>query len=448
MAASNLPEKWDRLKGLLRSDPEFQARFPEAFELLFDREAVAGLHLPTFGGRVLENEPSLWARSSERLMGVKGYDGGFADAYSFARAGVFGHTGEDPRWPHPLKVPGPLDGEAEGEIEVLGRFPPMYRQAWNSQYAVMDIRGLLLALLSRDDLSHHGLGDGLLKDKSRVDAPTVRISDLRLAWHLFAEREKIPAPRRRQILRPVVNSLPELLTPDSTMDWKRRTLKTLSEGSSEYENDDLINRVVAVAFVAAAVCLFLDLGGPNLDRRKTLTLTDKIASVADEVVKLKTRLDTAAEELATTVADRTEGRPPRSEFDTLFALSCYRMGYDENLIAERVGIKPWSESEHRGTKSWRKKLRNVLARGVEIEKKHYAQATAIFDRRKDDEVSAAAARAYRAFGRASVVNPLAMAGKELGVDPLTDRGAEVVAAYVQLGSCQFHGIEPCPKDDG
>jgi hypothetical protein len=100
----------------------------------------------------------------------------------------------------------------------------MYRQAWNSQYAVMDIRGLLLALLSRDDLSHHGLGDGLLKVRSRVDAPTVRISDLRLAWHLFAEREKIPPPCRRQILRPIVNSLPELLTPDSTMDWKRHTL--------------------------------------------------------------------------------------------------------------------------------------------------------------------------------------------------------------------------------
>ena len=383
MAASDLPEKWSRLRELLRSEPEFQARYPEAYELLFGREASAGLHLPSFAIRVLENEPGYWARANERLTGVKGYEGGFADAYSFSRAGIISHARIDVRWPHNLRVPATPDHE-EGEIEVVGRFPPMYRRAWYSQGEVADIRGLLLAVLSRDDLTHHGIGDGVLTEKSRYDAPTVRISDLRLAWHLFADIEKVSAKYRRKTLRPIVNSLPEHLTPGSTVKWKRDTLKILSEDrlakrSAEGQSDNLMKRVMAVSFVAAAVCLFLDLGGPTLDRRNALTLTGNIASLADEVVKLKTKLDNAAEDLATTVADRTEGRPARSEFDTLFALSCYRMGYDEELIAERVGIKPWSEVERKGTKGWRKKLRNVLISGVEIEKKNYARASEIYD---------------------------------------------------------------------
>ena len=328
----------------------------------------------------------------------------------------------------------------------------MYRRAWYSQGEVADIRGLLLAVLSRDDLTHHGIGDGVLTEKSRYDAPTVRISDLRLAWHLFADIEEVSAEYQRKTLRPIVNSLPEHLTPGSTVKWKRDTLKILSEerlakGSAEGQSDNLMKRVMAVSFVAAAVCLFLDLGGPALDRRNALTLTGNIAFLADDIVKLKAKLDNAAEDLATTVADRTVGRPARSEFDTLFALSCYRMGYDEELIAERVGIKPWSEIERKGTKGWRKKLRNVLIRGVEIEKKNYARASEIYDN-WEEEVSATAAKAYRSFAWAPPLNPLAKAGEELGIDSFTDHGAEVIAAYVQLGSCAFHGIAPRPTDDG
>lgn len=147
-----LCEKWDQLKELLRLDPEFQVRNPEAYELLFEQEATRGVYLPSFGIRVLDNSHQSMEVFPRERQGVEGI---FSDAFSFQHAGVIGHTIVDPRWPHELKVPAPPNRE-EQEMTVTGRFPPMYGRAWYSPLDAADLQGLLLAILSRDDLSRCG----------------------------------------------------------------------------------------------------------------------------------------------------------------------------------------------------------------------------------------------------------------------------------------------------
>lgn len=122
-----LADKWNRLRELLRLDPEFQVRNLEAYKLLFEREPTRGLYLPSFGIRILDNAHQSLTVSRRNLKGVE-YKGGFADAFSFQHGGVFGDTGVDPRWPYELRVPA-LPNREEQEMTVTGRFPPVYSQA-------------------------------------------------------------------------------------------------------------------------------------------------------------------------------------------------------------------------------------------------------------------------------------------------------------------------------
>ena len=115
----DLADRWDRLKELLRLDPDFQVRNPEAYELLFGQEPTRGVYLPSFGIRVIDNSHQSIAVRRPTLKSVE-HEGGFADAYSFQHAGVLGHTGVDPRWPHELRVPAPPDREEQEILVTLG----------------------------------------------------------------------------------------------------------------------------------------------------------------------------------------------------------------------------------------------------------------------------------------------------------------------------------------
>src|SRR5215212_4044402 len=198
------PDKWDRLKELLRHEPEFEARYPEAYELLFEHEAACGVYLPSFRVRVLGNAHQAVAICRPELRGVN-HEGGFADAYSFQSDGVWGPVRIDPRWPHSLRVPAP-PGRAEDDIEVTGRFPPMYVEAWTSPPDATDLQGLLLAIMSRDELSDRGVEMTALTDRGVHDYPPVRITDLRLGVDLFeavGKREDM-----QKMLRPLIETLP------------------------------------------------------------------------------------------------------------------------------------------------------------------------------------------------------------------------------------------------
>lgn len=436
----DLSNKWDQLKDLLRLDPEFQARNPDAYELLFEQEATRGVYLPSFGIRVLDNSHQSITVRRSKLQGVE-HKGGFADAYSFQHVGVLGHTRVDPRWPHELRVPAP-PGREEQEIAVTGRFPPMYDQAWYSPLDPTDLQGLLLAVLSRDDLSRHGLEAGPLTDRAMYEAPPVRITDLRLAVNLFDAAGKVAD--KRMVLRPLVETLPTPLTRASTIQWKHETLQTLATQTDGSRGDPQWDEIRAVSFVAAALCLFLDLGGPALDPQRPLTTVRALLSLAEEIRKVMTKLNRSAEVLASLVANRPEGRQKRSDFECLFALSCYRMGYELRLLAERNGINPFHAQDNQGTKNWRKKVMNLAIRGVDIEREHYRLATEVFDNGDDVEVSAKAEKAYLAFAWASPPNAIAKAAEAVGVNTATEYGSEVVPAYVQLGSCKYHNIPHHP----
>jgi hypothetical protein len=74
-----LSEKWDQLKELLRLDPEFQVRNPEAYELLFEQEATRGVYLPSFGIRILDNSHRSMVVFPQERQGVEAI---FSDAFS------------------------------------------------------------------------------------------------------------------------------------------------------------------------------------------------------------------------------------------------------------------------------------------------------------------------------------------------------------------------------
>jgi hypothetical protein len=432
--------KWGRLRELLRHDPEFEARYPEAYELLFEREAACGIYLPSFGVRVLDNAHQSVAIRRQELREVD-YEGGFADAYSFQRDGVWGHARIDPRWPHSLRVPAP-PGRAEDEIEVTGRFPPMYGQAWMSPPDAQDMQGLLLAIMSRGELSARGAEMASLTDRAVYEYPPVRLTDLRLAADLFDTAGKPTALHK--MLRPTIEALPKPITRESVIRWKRETLGALAIESDAWHGNPPWSHVKAVTFIAAAICLFLDLGGPVLNPGKPLVLTDTVVSLANEIHKVTARLNRAAEGLAKMAADRSLGKPKRSDFECLFALSCYRLGWELKLIAERNDIKPFNRHAAEGTKNWRKKVMDVVVRGVEVEKRLYPRASDIFDKENDLEVIAKAGKAYRAFVWAMPPNALAKAGEAVGVNAATEVGSEVIPAYVQLGSCKYCRIPPRP----
>jgi hypothetical protein len=145
------------LRELLRNEPDFGARFPAAYELLYGASSTeSGLLLPSFGVRVpvrvMENEPQesiLPARWHQRWKDSQ--DGGDAFSATFEK-------------------------RMRGEKDVDQAFSPL---------ELGYMRGLLLAVLSREEYAERiatELHIDAIREKlgAPVQAP-VRITDLRLA---------------------------------------------------------------------------------------------------------------------------------------------------------------------------------------------------------------------------------------------------------------------------
>ena len=433
--ASHLSRKWTRLQDLLCQDSEFEARNPEAYELLFGREPSVGIYLPTFGVRILGGIPQSFTVRRSELRGVENHEGGFADAYSVQGPIAIGSPMIDPWWPHSLEVPAPPE-RPEQEITVTGRFPPVYHKAWFSPGGI-HMRSLLLAIMSRDELRPHGIGSGTLNDRALYEAPPVRITDLRLAGQLLQNL--------KQTLPPIIETLPRPITPQNTIQWKRQSLSTLVNEWDHEESDPRWNDIQTVTFTAAAICLFLDLGMPELENMSSLLLTGQVMILAEEIHKLTKRLDKSAGEVERLIAGRSAGRPERPDAECLLALSCYRMGYPLRFIAEKNNIKPFDANDSRGTKSWRKRVDSILVRGVQVERELFPQASAIFEKEHDPEVMAKAEKAYRAYSWAPPSHALTEAGEAVGVDALAEHCNEIVVAYILLGSCKYHNVPPFPR---
>jgi hypothetical protein len=298
--------------------------------------------------------------------------------------------------------------------------------------------------MSRDELTPHVTGNVLNGDRAFYERPPVRLTDLRLAVDVFRD-----ADGKRgvvvKVLEDIVETVPRPITRQATIRWKRETLNTLAAERDRRQLDPLRKRVRAVTFVAAAICLLLDLGVSSVEHANDFYLRERVVALADEIKKLTKRLNTAAGELHKIAADRSAGNPGRTDFDCLLALSCYRMGYDLKEIADWNGLtRPGVDTDYKGTKNWRKSIAKLLARGVALEKEMYPKAAAILYDGDDPGTAAKADKAYRAYSWALPPFAVASAGEAVNENVFTEEGNELVTAYILLGACRYKGIPPRP----
>jgi hypothetical protein len=231
------------------------------------------------------------------------------------------------------------------------------------------------------------------------------------------------------------------------MVWKvKRDLSIFEQVEREFGNPHI--GTAAVSFAAAALLLFIDLDMPGVRETKPYWLAEQIEALAHIVRNLAGKLDDAANELEALLANRGAGRQARSQGECYRALRAYRMGVDLEDIALWLGITPYSSKTGVGTREWKARLRQILARGQEAEKEHYPSAAAVFANRDNLYVQRKARTAYltfdedeEKFGRQSAWWNV---GRKIHVSYQTQRGAEMVNAYIELGSCLVNNIPPLP----
>ena len=445
--------RFRQLQHLLLRDSEFIARYPEAHEVLFPQSAGGGLPLPSLRIRVLRQQPFSDARLPQH--GLKG------DAYSITYY----------------------------ERKELAS-PPA-----DQTFRPVDkgfLRGVLLAILGREEYSERigptFFDSDLFEGREVRSKSAVRITDLRLATELD------PKDLDR-VLLPALQSLESPVTAEHVVEWKHRRIGNNQEDDSDLlwdEFGDRINEIVLMkdqeafdtlmedmqeftetrepdplpaltedelvswvteigvaSFAAAALLLFLDLDMPGVSNERPFRLAEQIKKLAALIRKLAGNLDGAANELGDLVANRTAGRQRRPKRDYYQALVYWRMGTSLEDIAEWWGIKPYDSKTVEGTRGWKKKVLNILAGGKQEENERYQRAAAIFANYEDSpHIRRKAHRAYRAClvqrVRIPGYPPYWEVGKRIRISPRKERSAEIIEAYIQLGSCLVRGRPVSP----
>lgn len=450
--------RFRRLQELLRRQPEFEARFPEAFDLLFPDKARSadriGLPLPSFGITVLLNEPEAWSVPQDRYRG--------GDAHSHTR--------------HPEAY--------QGSRPVQRDVRPVHEG---------HLRGILLAILGREEYQERvrkfAWNEDLMHGVKAPEESPVRLTDLRLAKSLRTSTLKSG-------LEQALGSLQRPLTAERVASWKFRTLgsklgdpsaspgemlKRLQEVPEEHlpaDSRDRLKRLLeqadrtaqkpfepvpaktellkrsfgseaegtkAVSFAAAALLLFLDLDAPGVGDGGPRQLAERVGALAKIVKELVRQLDKATGTLDRLVARRKRGGRSRPPYENYRALQSYRMGSSFKQIAKGLGIKPYSKKDATGTTDWRHRVRQAIASGQEVERELYPRAAAIFANKDNPHVRRKARRAYRAYlvelGRNDGVCSYQALGRWIRTGtPSKERGREITDAYLQLGSCILQGI--------
>lgn len=435
--------RFRQLQALLGRAFEFEARYPEAYEILFPRRARdtdrAGLHLPSFGIRVLKNDP-------QARVVARGFRGD--DAFSVT---------------HDRRV-------NQGNSRIERTLEPVHHG---------DLQGVLLAILAREEYAERieqspPMGDPDLFDGVSVpEESPVRITDLRLATALRPGTLK-------DSLVPILEELEKPVTAQGVIRWKLAFLggdfdgadasgvagdppprtgdaNLRAEGERFFAKDALLQRqfgddatgTTAVSFAAAALLLFMDLGMPGATEATPYRLSEQIETLAEIVRKLTRDLKGATRKFASLTANRSAGRQPGLAGKDYLALRYYRMGQGSREIAEWLGINPYSSKTGKGTRDWKEKVRLRLIAGKGIEDERYPRAAAVFANRENSRVWRKGRYAYRAYLVAR-----ARFGEDVALDVVSrrirtpsaqnGRGSEITAAYVQLGSCLIQGIPPQP----
>ncbi len=482
-----LPEKpglaLRQLRSLLYKEFDFYARHPEAARLLYatphpeGKAEVTGLPLPSFGIRILRHDPSPTVFPPDQSVGE-----GDAKSATYPLHGEMGLLPVN-------QALGPVEGGFLNGVllAILSR----EERAANIMYS-------------------RNFEEDLLEGVEGTDKPPVRITDLRLAVHLepgILGRVLVPAlgslprpisaegvvrwkrralggtkeefeteeevrerataedldPFAEQAERKVDRSLEDYpgetprdrerlrdpLLRSATWDlaWEaRRDLSLFQRVEHEFGNPYV--GTAAVSFAAAALLLFIDLDMPGIRESKPFRLAEQIESLAQIIRDLAVKLGETSKELGSLLANRGAGRQARSEGECYRALKAYRTGYAPEDISRWLGITPYSSKTGVGTRDWKARLRRILARGEEAERKHYPRVAAVFANQDNSHVRRKAEIAYltyeedeEKFGHQSAWWNV---GRKIHVAYQTQRGAEMVNAYIELGSCLVDEIPPRP----
>ncbi len=407
-----------RLRWLLNRQFEFETRYPAAYETLFpDRARTAdraGLYLPSFDIYVLGNNP-------RPMSSIRPQPHEEVDSWSY----TYGQWVE------------------RSEVK---------RGVWPVR--VQDLQGILLAILSREEFNERIVP--VLREETihhfedtRVPRPLpVRITDLRLAKILNTDK-------LQDELTPLLQRLERPVNAESVILWKQNLMRTgseiyeafLDECAKENPEASSLDTLswFTVTFATAALLLFVDLEMTDIKKAVPYRLAEQIASLAKTIHKLMKALEESAEELDALAANRAAGRQPRLGGEDYWSLRNYRMGISLEDLAKARGITPYSSQEVRGTRNWKARLKQALARGKEIEEKEYPRATAIFAKQDNPHIQDKAQKAYRfyrenGYSFRSYIDYAELA-REIRVGAVyTMRGHEIASAYLQLGSCIEQGI--------
>jgi len=415
------------LRDMLADEVEFEARYPAAYELLFEgSRALNGLPLPSFEVRALRSAPKghvLPAGRFQEWKRAQDVDDAFSVTYERREAG---------------------DPEADQEFARLD---------------LGHLRGVLLAVLGREEYAERvatELHDETLREELGAPArSSVRLTDLRLATEPTLSD---PATLERR-LRPLLESLRRPIAAGRVLEWKRNLLHADEEGrTSGSKEEEEGGRTATLSFAAAALLLFLDLDVPGIESASSLVLTKRIADLAGIVRVISKSLDANARKLEALLAYRAQNRPLAHEQRFYEALVSYRMGEGLEEVARGLGITPYESSptgpddSWGGTKHWKRHLRERLERGAAVERRKYPLAAAVFGGRHNPRIEAKARLAYRSFlAHAEAFppdgedqSPLFRTGEAIRVRAGTEQGLEVIGAYVQLGSCLEQNRNPFP----
>lgn len=457
------------LQDLLHNQPEFEARYPAAFEVLFPgparRRERWGLYLPSFDVRILNN----WTYPHVRDDGPLGG----ADAF----------TSVSRWWQKDWRL-----HEPNHDIDL-----PQHD----------DLQGVLLAILGREEYGERteawgrGYLPGNVEGVTGPEEAPIRLTDLRLAALVQGDGLK-------DGLRAVLDLLHRPLSADHVVLWKLRVLgsdgawgsgvawtsakhlaripaeevpedvrEPVGEASAWYRRgdrfefsqpapramrmrSDLLVRhfggekdgVAAVSF-AAALWLFLDLDMPGIENSSPYRLSEQIESLASLIGKAARRLERSTADLGKLIANRSSGNRLELPGNNHLALQQYRMGLrDLEGIAEWLGITPYNSRTGKGTRDWRARVKQRIREGKEFEDQNYPRAAAIFANSGHPVVRRKARRAYRGYryevGRMGSC-PFYLLGHWARVSaPETKRGKEIAWAYAQLGSCILQRIPLTP----
>jgi hypothetical protein len=346
----------------------------------------------------------------------------------------------------------------------------------DQEYGHLDLgylRRILLYILDKEEYlqtlgGDHGVFLGLPNEpkpsspgsdtaRSSDSEAQVRLTDLRLA------KDIRPADLSRE-LRSALRDLPLPLTTQGVVRWKWKVLsrpkglknRTDLDSNDQWYTEETV-RITIVSFTAAALLLLLDLNMRRIEKTSRDTLVQHVITLARIVRDLITNLDRSANELMKLLAGRkgsSGGRPPNPKVRSYVALSLYRMGWRPTMIAHRVGIRaPGRQASGQGApKNWMSNLRELVMRGVEVEKERFPSAAEVFARKDEEQVRATAIEVYdrylesRNWEEAGLYADSVAIGDDLltGGGVPVSQGDQEYRAYVQLGSSLKHGIDPVP----